>query len=175
MKPACPSRKSYPGVAMMQSTQNRRGDDSSTSLDGASSWCVLGQSHTSYGWTGAHPRFAPNSFTTVSALSPTLAPLRLSRFFVKVVNSWEGDAANILTAIPLKFICQNKIASCDALPLGPDLRVTLQLCFGAKHRGQPSAFGSRSHALPQPRSLPDGTNGTTGQLVPSQAITARFQ
>jgi hypothetical protein len=33
---SCPSRKSYPGVAMMQSGQNRRCDDVSASLDGAS-------------------------------------------------------------------------------------------------------------------------------------------
>jgi hypothetical protein len=72
------------------------------------------------------------------------------RFFVEIANSWEGRVANVLTAIPLKLISQDKIASCDALPLDPDLRVALQLRFGAKHRGQPSAFGSGSHAILQP-------------------------
>jgi hypothetical protein len=33
----CPSRKSYPRVAMMQSGQDLRGDDGPSSLDGASS------------------------------------------------------------------------------------------------------------------------------------------
>jgi hypothetical protein len=47
---SCPSRKSYPGVAMMQSAQNRRGDDRSVSLDSASSRCVLVQSQVRAGF-----------------------------------------------------------------------------------------------------------------------------
>src|SRR4029453_11785731 len=74
-------------------------------------------------------------------------------FFVDVANWWEGRVTDVLRAIPLKLISQNKIASCDALPLGPDLRIALPIRFGVKHRGQPSAFGSRSHAIPQPVGL----------------------
>jgi hypothetical protein len=80
--------------------------------------------------------------------------LRSGRFFVDVANLWEVRVANVLTAIPLKLTSQRKIASCDVLPLRPDFRVALQLRFGPKHRGQPCAFGSRSHAIPQPTSLP---------------------
>jgi hypothetical protein len=75
-------------------------------------------------------------------------------FFVDVANWWEGRVANVLRAIPLKLISQNKIAACDALPLGPDRRIALPIRFGVKHRGQPSAFGSDSHAIPQPYACP---------------------
>ena len=40
---ACPSRKSYPHVAMMQSGQDLCGDDGPSSLDAASSRRVLAQ------------------------------------------------------------------------------------------------------------------------------------
>jgi hypothetical protein len=59
----------------------------------------------------------------------------------------EGRVADVLTAIPLKLIRQDEIASCDNLPLGPNLRVVLLLRFGAKHRSQPFAFGCGSHAI----------------------------
>jgi hypothetical protein len=105
----------------------------------------------------------------------TLSQLRLrSGYFFVGANSWKGSVTNVLAAIPLKLISQIKIASCDVLPLGPDLRVTLQLRFGAKHRGQPSAFGSGSHAISSTNIPSRVANRATGQLVPSQAITARF-
>ena len=60
----------------------------------------------------------------------------------------------VLTPVPLKLISQNKIASCDVLPLGPDFRVVPPIRFGAKHRGQPFAFGSGSYAIPQSYACP---------------------
>jgi hypothetical protein len=38
--------------------------------------------------------------------------------------------------------------------VGPDRRIALPIRFGVKHRGHPSAFGSDSHAIPQPYACP---------------------
>jgi hypothetical protein len=89
-------------------------------------------------------------------------------FFVDVANWWEGRVTDVLRAIPLKLISQNKIASCDALPLGPNLRISFPIRFGVKHRGQPSAFGSDSHAIPQPYACP-ANNVKPLQSVPAFA------
>jgi len=39
----CPSRKSYPGILMMQAGQNGRGDNGSASLDRPPQWRILVQ------------------------------------------------------------------------------------------------------------------------------------
>ena len=88
------------------------------------------------------------------------------------VDEWEGRVANILRATPLDLTSQNKIASCDAFPLGPDLRVALPIRFGIKHRCQSFAFGRGTHAIPQPYACPSEQGKAVA--ISSRVIASRL-